>query len=635
MDPIQQNRLDPTSVNITTPTGSGLFRAQGDYGSMIYKLNPDGSYSALDVTKIGRDQLTAGQTADQYGNFSALSGVNSGSQASYGLDYLKNTYGIDYNNLASFNIADVKNFSTNPYAGDLASYFANPQQASSQTSTINGTQNTLSTPQAGTQQNNAQGTVQPSQGLQGGITAPPVQPQTSQQQMVQNNPNAIVADANGNPTYASQQTPTTGAVTNQAGQAMPVGGSSYTGPSVVDYLNSVGQNSSFSARQALAQQMGISGYTGSATQNTQLLNALRGQAGTSSTSQTQQSSSLPSNQTATTGQVNTPQTATGKTPMQNVIDTYTEVYKQLGISDIKSAYEKTLKDQQDLTNKMNDEIATVNNDPWLSEGVRVQRSQQIKNKYETRLDTLSNYAKLYDSEYQQGQQTAQFLVGQVETDTNKALELAQKKQEALDALTKGTPDIQEYNYAVNQGYTGSFTQYQKEQANLKATIAKAGAAQTILPSGQDLNTKETSDALNTVNSIGNILTDPNFDKAFGALGIARTLLPGTPEYTLASQIQQVKDKLSLAARGQLKGQGQISNFEGLMLSNAQTSLKTGMDPASARQELINIQGALTTSTGGTAKIQIKDASGAIYTVMADSRGITKAIADGLSVKYVQ
>lgn len=51
--------------------------------------------------------------------------------------------------------------------------------------------------------------------------------------------------------------------------------SSYTGPSIVDYLTSTGQDSSFGARTKLAQQYGIQNYTGTAAQNTQLLNTLR------------------------------------------------------------------------------------------------------------------------------------------------------------------------------------------------------------------------------------------------------------------------------------------------------------------------------------------------------------------------
>lgn len=54
----------------------------------------------------------------------------------------------------------------------------------------------------------------------------------------------------------------------------PSGG--YTGGSIVDYLASIKQPSTFSARSALAKKHGITPYTGTASQNTALLAKLRG-----------------------------------------------------------------------------------------------------------------------------------------------------------------------------------------------------------------------------------------------------------------------------------------------------------------------------------------------------------------------
>lgn len=57
-------------------------------------------------------------------------------------------------------------------------------------------------------------------------------------------------------------------------QNKPSGGT-YTGNSIVDYLNSIGADSSFANRAKLAAQHGIAGYKGTAAQNTALLNKLR------------------------------------------------------------------------------------------------------------------------------------------------------------------------------------------------------------------------------------------------------------------------------------------------------------------------------------------------------------------------
>lgn len=53
-------------------------------------------------------------------------------------------------------------------------------------------------------------------------------------------------------------------------------GSTYTGNSLVDYLKSIGKDSSFAVRKQYAAQYGISNYSGTAAQNTQLLNLMRG-----------------------------------------------------------------------------------------------------------------------------------------------------------------------------------------------------------------------------------------------------------------------------------------------------------------------------------------------------------------------
>ncbi len=60
----------------------------------------------------------------------------------------------------------------------------------------------------------------------------------------------------------------------------------YTGTSIVDFLNSTGQASDYSSRATLAKKYGISNYTGSADQNTQLLNILNQPSNTGSTGNT-------------------------------------------------------------------------------------------------------------------------------------------------------------------------------------------------------------------------------------------------------------------------------------------------------------------------------------------------------------
>jgi len=168
--------------------------------------------------------------------------------------------------------------------------------------------------------------------------------------------------------------------------------------------------------------------------------------------------------------------------------------------------------------------------------------------------------------------------------------------------------IGEYQFAVEQGYKGTFSQYQTEDANRKATIAKAGATtiSTGVPTTQDLTKQETQDALSTVNQINNLLIDTNFDEAFGAQGLLMRNVPGSNAARVAAEITNIKDRAAMGERGKLKGQGSVSNFEVQMLQNAQSALNFNLSPQDARQALINFQGAIQTSSGGQTKVQVTD-----------------------------
>ena len=62
---------------------------------------------------------------------------------------------------------------------------------------------------------------------------------------------------------------------NVAPKAPHYDSGSYSGGSIVDYLRSIGQDSSYAHRKELAAQYGISGYRGTAAQNLALLKALQ------------------------------------------------------------------------------------------------------------------------------------------------------------------------------------------------------------------------------------------------------------------------------------------------------------------------------------------------------------------------
>ena len=90
-----------------------------------------------------------------------------------------------------------------------------------------------------------------------------------------------------------------------------------TDVSIVDYLKSQGQDSSMSARKALAESLGISNYSGSPSQNTQMLNALKsGQ--TTTTTNNEVKKEEPKNDTPITTNVN-PEVADSKSEESSLL----------------------------------------------------------------------------------------------------------------------------------------------------------------------------------------------------------------------------------------------------------------------------------------------------------------------------
>ncbi|MBO7240229.1 MAG: hypothetical protein J6V23_07085 [Bacteroidaceae bacterium] len=76
----------------------------------------------------------------------------------------------------------------------------------------------------------------------------------------------------------------------------------YSGDSIVDYLKSVGQDSSMTARKKLAADAGITNYSGTSGQNTKLLNTLRN----GSANNTNGSGNVKNNDAKNTGKVDEP-----------------------------------------------------------------------------------------------------------------------------------------------------------------------------------------------------------------------------------------------------------------------------------------------------------------------------------------
>lgn len=177
-------------------------------------------------------------------------------------------------------------------------------------------------------------------------------------------------------------------------------------------------------------------------------------------------------------------------PQTSLSDMVKQLATLYGLDEINGEMKK-------LDDQYANDVAAVNDDPWISEGIRITKISKLKDKYDSKKLMLTNRLALNKD-----------VVGQAVTLFN-----AEKSQEqalllkALDAKlsatdsTKTTTDITEYNVARTQGFKGTLLDWQTKQANLKA----------VKPSTININTSASTSAeqqlLDARGSDG--YTDPN------------------------------------------------------------------------------------------------------------------------------
>ena len=193
---------------------------------------------------------------------------------------------------------------------------------------------------------------------------------------------------------------------------------------------------------------------------------------------------------AKTGSKITPPTTSGTTPAsgsQTPMQAFTKILNDAGVvANSSSSLEDIvkqlsnvygIKNVTDEMSKLDEQYAgdvqNINDDPWISEGIRLKKTESLKNKYDLKKSQLVDRLKLEDTIVGR----AITLYTAAKNDEQELLKKAIDFQIAeLGGGSGATTNIKEYNYAVSQGYTGSFTQYQKDQANLKDTTTGSNPA---------------------------------------------------------------------------------------------------------------------------------------------------------------
>jgi hypothetical protein len=177
----------------------------------------------------------------------------------------------------------------------------------------------------------------------------------------------------------------------------------------------------------------------------------------------------------------------------------------------------------------------------------------------------------------------------------------------LEEKTGTTPaTVQEYEYAKSQGYTGSFAQYQNEDANRKATAnsqftlgkdqVRYDAAGNVIAQGSGAAPQGQSEvSKNVVSVIEQLLGNPALSKISGVVDQFIGGLQGQPAL-VKNQYNQLKGLLSLDNIKYLKGTGAISDAEQRLLANAATALGRNLSDKDFRNELVKLRDGLMTAS---------------------------------------
>lgn len=270
--------------------------------------------------------------------------------------------------------------------------------------------------------------------------------------------------------------------------------------SIVDYLNSSGRDSSYAARRKLAEEYGMSGYSGSASQNTKLLSMLQGGTPNNTAAKAQKLANAAPSNNVTAGVTTASGSASGGTeakPAYQRSDRVNEYYEKTRKlernkpDEFESKYEGQISDildnilnrpkfsytSEDMTN---DDLYKMYRDQYLRQGNLAMRdtmgnaasltggygntyaSAAGQQAYDNYVSMLNDKAlDFYDRAYQRYNDEGQNLYNQMNVVTGLDNTDYQRYR---DTVSDYYNDLNYYNGRYNQEYGYDYGQYQDQVA---------------------------------------------------------------------------------------------------------------------------------------------------------------------------
>lgn len=137
---------------------------------------------------------------------------------------------------------------------------------------------------------------------------------------------------------------------------------------------------------------------------------------------------------------------------------YADAIEQLGVPTFKAQAEEYMKKLGEIQNELNDQIAEVNDNPWLAEGIRSAKIKKLNERYEGKIRILTAQTALFNNLYEKGIAEARYITTGEQQDAKYLMDLAQKEielrneisqQEFENQLDIAKLDLNEKEYALS------------------------------------------------------------------------------------------------------------------------------------------------------------------------------------------
>jgi hypothetical protein len=179
-------------------------------------------------------------------------------------------------------------------------------------------------------------------------------------------------------------------------------------------------------------------------------------------------------------------------------------------------------------------------------------------------------------------------------------------------------------------------QWDSSTNSWKSTGFTKPSSETSIKRSQEMEDRElqqqqqNSQALQNINAL---LAD---DRYKSISGVTQTgSIPFVGDRTAVGLYDQLQGLLKLGIRGLIKGQGQVSDYEGRILADAASSLSRLTGEKQMKQALLKVRGVLRTNAGQETDVRVTNPNGeVIERVLASGEEIYNLVSQGNIVEYL-